>query len=144
MTQQEIIELAGNLFQSKLDQAGDGIDMGDIQAALGSLMSDGSGNMDISSLMSDMNMGSLMSIASSWMGDGGNDPISSSQLSELLDSNKVSAFASQLGISEDSALDGLTEAIPAMVDQSSSGGSLLDAIGGMSGALSMAGKLFGR
>jgi len=144
MEQSEIINLAGELFKGKLDRDGDGLDMGDIQQALGQLLADDSGSMNISSLLSNMNMGSLMGIASSWLGDGDNDSISTNQLNELLDSDKLSNFANQLGLSEDSALNGLTEALPALVDKSSSGGSLLDSIGGLDGAISMASKLFGR
>ncbi len=43
---------------------------------------------------------------------------------------------------EESLLQGLSEALPAIVDKSSSGGSRLDAIGGIDGALNMAKKLF--
>ncbi len=142
MNQSEIINLAGQLFQGKLDKDGDGIDLADIQAALGQLMSNNEGTMDISSLLSNMNMGSLMGIASSWLGDGNNETISSNQVSEVFDEEKISDFASQLGISNDSALNGLTEALPEIVDKSSSGGSLLDSIGGLDGIISMAGKLF--
>lgn len=144
MEQSEIINLAGELFKGKLDQDGDGLDMADIQKALGQLLSDDKGSLNFSSLLSNMNMGSLMSIAASWLGDGKNDSISSSQLSALLDSDKLSAFASQLGLSKNSALSGLTEALPAMVDKSSSGGSLLDSVGGLDGVLSLAGKIFGK
>ncbi len=144
MEQGDIIKLAAKLFQGKLDQDGDGIDLGDIQSAIGSLVTDNNDALDLSSLVSNMNVGSMMSIASSWLGDGENESISSNQLSELLDSDKLSAFASQLGISEDSALNGLTEAVPAIVDKSSSGGSLLDSLGGFDGVMSMASKLFGK
>ena len=91
-----------------------------------------------------MNMGSLMSIASSWLGDGNNESISSNQVSEVFDEEKISDFASQLGISNDSALNGLTEALPAIVDKSSSGGSLLDSVGGLDGIMSMASRFFNK
>jgi len=144
MEQSEIINLAGELFKGKLDQDGDGLDLKDIQGALGQLLSDGDGSLNFSSLVSNMNLGSLMGIAASWLGDGENESISTNQLSELLDSDKLSTFANQLGLDEDSALSGLTEAIPAVVDKSSSGGNLLDSIGGLDGALSMAKSIFGR
>ena len=144
MEQAEIINLAAQLFQGKLDRDGDGIDQGDIQAALGTLFSDGSGGLDLSALLSNMNLGSLMGVAASWLGDGQNERISTSQVGELIDSDKLASFASQLGINQESALSGLTEALPAIVDKSSSGGSVLDAVGGLDGVLSVAGKLFGR
>lgn len=144
MEQTDIMKLAGQLFQGKLDKEGDGIDLDDIQQALGQLMSNNDGAMDISSLLSNMNMGSLMGIASSWLGDGENENISSNQVGDLFEAKQISDFASQLGISNDDALNGLTEAIPAIVDKSSSGGSLLDSVGGLDGVLSMAGKFFSK
>jgi len=144
MQQNELIELASQLFQGKLDQDGDGIDIGDIQAALGNLLSDDNGNLDIQSLISNMNFGSLMDIASSWLGDGENQSISANQISDILGSEKLSAFAEQLGISEENASNGLSEALPSLVDKSSSGGALLDSVGGLDGVMSLAGKLFGR
>ena len=57
---------------------------------------------------------------------------------------RFSGFASKLGLSQEEAAGGLSDALPQMVDKASSGGSLLDSIGGVSGALSMAGKLFGK
>ena len=144
MNQSEIFNLAGELFKGKLDKEGDGIDLDDIKGALGSLMSDGNGQLDLGSLLGNMNSGSMMDIASSWLGDGDNKDISSSQLGGVFDAKKLSSFASQLGISEDLALNGLTKALPSLVDKSSSGGSLLDSLGGMDNVMSMAGKLFGR
>ena len=47
-------------------------------------------------------------------------------------------------MSESEAVGGLQDAMPQMMDQASSGGSLLDSIGGISGAIGLAGKLFGR
>ena len=62
----------------------------------------------------------------------------------MLGADKVSEFASRLGLSEEEAAGGLSEALPQMVDTASSGGSLLDSIGGLSGAMGMAGKLLGK
>lgn len=140
----DIIQIGAQLFQSKLGSDGDGLDIGDIVSALSGLLSDNDGNINISSLVSNMDAGDLMSLASSWLGDGDNSPISADQLMGLLGNDKISAFASQLGLSEDKAVGGLQEAIPNIVDKSSSGGSLLDAVGGVSGAIGLVGKLFGR
>jgi uncharacterized protein YidB (DUF937 family) len=62
----------------------------------------------------------------------------------MFGSSKISEFASTLGLSQEEAAGGLSDAIPQMVDKASSGGSLLDSVGGLSGALGMAGKLFGK
>jgi uncharacterized protein YidB (DUF937 family) len=140
----DIIQIGAQLFQSKLGNDGDGLDVGDIASALSGLLSDNDGNLDVSSIVSNMDAGDLISIAASWLGDGDNAPISTEQVAGMLGEDKVSSFASQLGLSQDSALSGLTEAIPNIVDKSSSGGSLLDSIGGISGAIGLASKLFGR
>ena len=55
---------------------------------------------------------------------------------------KISQAAAELGTDEGSLLNGLSQALPQMIDKSSSGGSLLDAVGGLDGALNMAKKLF--
>jgi uncharacterized protein YidB (DUF937 family) len=63
---------------------------------------------------------------------------------QVLGSGAIGDFAKQLGIDTGSATQGLEAAIPAIIDKASSGGSLLDAAGGVDGLLGMAGKLFGR
>jgi len=49
-----------------------------------------------------------------------------------------------LGLSTSEAAGGLSEALPQMVDNASSGGSLLDSFGGIEGVTGLAGKLFGK
>lgn len=61
----------------------------------------------------------------------------------MFSASQISDFATKLGLSQEEAAGGLADAIPQMVDKASSGGSLLDSIGGLSGALGAAGKLFG-
>jgi uncharacterized protein YidB (DUF937 family) len=91
-----------------------------------------------------MDSGGLGAIAKSWLGDGNNESISSDQVSNMLGADKISEFASKLGLSNEEAAGGLSEALPQRVDKASSGGSLLDSIGGISGAVGLAGKLFGK
>ena len=64
------------------------------------------------------------------------------QVGELPGSDKVAEFASKLNVDEDTAVSGLADMLPQMVDKSSSGGSLLDSVGGVGGLMGMAGKLF--
>ena len=98
--------------------------------------------LDIAGIVSAMQSGGLASIVSSWLGDGDNDAISESQIRDAVGGDKITEAAAQLGTDENSLLAGLTRALPQMVDRSSSGGSLLDAIGGLDGAMNMAKKLF--
>lgn len=140
----DIIQIGAQLFQSKLDKEGDGIDIGDITSALTGLISGSDGNVDLGSIMSSLNAGGLASLAASWLGDGDNDEIAPEQVKDIFGGDKISDFASKLGLDEGSALSGLTSAIPAIMDKSSSGGSILDSIGGISGAIGLASKLFGK
>ncbi|MCV6613724.1 MAG: YidB family protein [Cellvibrionaceae bacterium] len=139
-----ILQLGAQLFQSKMAGQGQQLDLGDIVPALSGLLSNSQGQLDIGSLVSGMDGGDLLNIAQSWLGNGSNQGISSNQLTQVLGQNRISDFASQLSLNEDQALTGLQEAIPSMVDKSSSDGNLLDMVGGVSGALDLAGKLFGR
>jgi uncharacterized protein YidB (DUF937 family) len=56
----------------------------------------------------------------------------------LLGSSNVENFAKQLGTDSSTAAAGLAEAIPQMMDQGSSGGSLLDSVGGLGGLMDVA------
>ena len=102
-------------------------------AALGGLLGDGKGGLDLSSVISKMGGGDLAGIASSWLGSGGNDAIGPEQLLKVFGGNKISAFASQLGTDQQSALTGLSKALPEIMDKASPEGDLLGALGGAGG-----------
>jgi uncharacterized protein YidB (DUF937 family) len=139
----DLMKLGTQLILSKL---GGNTNESGVADALSSLLggSNGGGGLDIGSIVSNMmsNGGGLQSVVASWLGDGDNDAISGGQIKDLLGGDKISEFASKLGVDEDSAADSLAEAVPQMVDKSSSGGSLLDAVGGLDGALNLAKKFF--
>lgn len=144
----DLLQLGAQLFQGQLDQDGDGqIEITEIMSALGGLIGNenaADGGLDFGNLLSNMDAGGLMDMAQSWLGDGANEAVGGDQLTQMFGQDKISAFADQLGISEDQALKGLQEAVPNMVDKGSEGGSLLDMVGGVSGAIGLASKLFGR
>jgi uncharacterized protein YidB (DUF937 family) len=127
-------------------EAGSGLDYDRLISALSSLagVDPSKGSVDLGSLISKMDALGLGAIAKSWLGDGNNEAISPNQITNLLGPDKISEFASQLGLSNDEAAGGLSEALPQMVDKASRGGSWLDSIGGVSGAIGMAGKLFAK
>ncbi|MDO6459960.1 YidB family protein [Granulosicoccaceae sp. 1_MG-2023] len=139
----DLMKLGTELLMNKLnvDADGDGNPDG-IMGALSGLIGGGDGNLDLAGIVSKMqgNGGDLSGMLSSWLGDGENAPISASQVTELFGSDKVADFASQLNLDQDTAAEKLSEALPEIVDKSSSGGSLLDSVGGLSGALDMAKK----
>jgi uncharacterized protein YidB (DUF937 family) len=115
------------------------VDTDTITRALSSLLGDGQGNIDLGALTAKLaSSGSLSSVVSSWLGDGSNAPISASSLESLLGEGAVSDFASRIGTDTGTAAAGLADVLPQMVDKASSGGSLLDAAGGLGGLMGAA------
>lgn len=139
----DIIKIGADAFSNSQGsgQAGSALDANAIISALSGLSS-GSGSLDISSLINSMQSGGMSDVLQSWLGDGENAAISGQQIGDILGPDKLSEFAGQLGISQEEAIGGLQDAVPKMVDKASSGGSLLDSIGGIQGAIGLAGKLF--
>ena len=137
----DIMDLATKALASKLGGGSSNASSDMISSVLGNLLG-GSGNqgIDLGSLVSNLNSNGLGDLASSWLGDGDNASISGSQLESLLGSDKIQQAASQLGADQGDLLSGLQDMIPQMVDKSSSGGDLLDSVGGLSGLAGMASK----
>ncbi len=136
----DIMKLATQLLISKLGGSAAGnSDM--VTSVIGKLLggSGGSG-IDLGSLVGGLQSGGLADIAESWLGDGDNAEISSSQIQDLLGSDKIKEAAAELGADQNDLLSGLQEMIPQVVDKSSSGGNLLDSVGGIGGLASLAGK----
>ena len=138
----DLMKIGTQLLMSKLGGGNESA----LSGALGNLLGGGnsSSGFDIMGLVSKMQGGGtssgLTDLASSWLGDGDNASVSNDQLKEMFGGEKISAFASELNVDEDTALSGLSDALPSMVDQGSSGGSLLDMVGGVSGLMGMASK----
>ncbi len=111
--------------------------------AIGSVMDSllGQGDkVDLGSLVSGFKEKGLGDVAESWLGDGANAPVSASQLKEVLGAQQVTEAAAKLGTDEGSLLSGLSDALPQLMDKASSGGSLLDSVGGIGGLSGMAKK----
>ncbi len=139
----DLMKMGTQLLMSKLGGGNESA----LTSALGGLLGGGgsdAGGIDLMGLVSKMQGGdtssSLTDLAGSWLGDGDNADVSHDQLKEIFDGEQLSAFASQLNVDEGTALDGLSSALPSMVDKGSSGGSLLDMVGGVSGLMGMASK----
>ena len=128
---------------NKSGEAGSGLDIGNLGGALSGLLGGGQSGLDLGLLISKFSSAGLGNLVNSWLGDGANESISANQITEMFGSSQISEFASKLGLSQEEAAGGLSDAIPQMMDKASSGGSLMDSIGGISGALGAAGKLFG-
>jgi uncharacterized protein YidB (DUF937 family) len=139
----DLMKLATSLLMSKLSSRGTDTSEEGIVGALTGLLGGSDGNIDLGGLVSKfMGDSDLSGVVASWLGDGDNDPIGADHVKKIFDTGALSDFASKLGLDENTAAETLAETLPDMVDQSSSGGSLLDAVGGIGGALNMAKKLF--
>ena len=144
----DLLKVGGSLIQSNSDDATTGLDVGDIANALGGLLGNSEGGLDLSSLVSGLSQNGLGEIVGSWLGNGENASISLDQVKDLLGSDKIAEFASQLGLSEESAAGALADALPQVVDQATSGENsmveeMLAKVGGAEGAMNMLGKMFG-
>jgi len=144
----DLLKVGGSLIQGNSDDATTGLDVGDIAGALGGLLGGSEGGLDLGSLVGSLSENGLGSIVGSWLGQGDNEAISASQITDLLGSDKISEFASKLGLSTESASGALADALPQIIDQATTGedsmvGDLLSQIGGTGGAAGMLGKMFG-
>ena len=127
-----ILQLGSQLFGNKLDTNGDGaLDMNDAGTILYSLMGGNDGSVNLGNLQERAQENGLGSLFASWLGDGENMPISIEQVTAFISSDKINEIASQFGISPNSVLSGLQEALPAMVDKASKGGSFIEGIQSM-------------
>jgi uncharacterized protein YidB (DUF937 family) len=63
----------------------------------------------------------------SWVGTGENQPIEPDAVSQVFDGNELSQIASQAGVSEDEAREGLSQLLPQVVDHLTPQGHLPDA-----------------
>ncbi len=144
MDMNELLQMGARVFRdSNLSgDAGSNLDMDSITSALSGLT--GGQGFDLGSILSNLNAGGLGEIASSWLGDGANAGISPDQVGSILGQDKVAEFAAKLGLSTEEAAGGLSDALPQLMDKGSSGGSLLDSLGGIEGVIGLAGKFFGR
>ena len=141
-----ILNMGANLIQNNSDDATTGLDIDSISSALGNLIG-GENGIDLSSIVSKLSENGLADIVASWLGNGENLPISAESITDLLGADKVSEFAQNLGISEESAQNAIADALPNLVDQATSGENslvddLLSQVGGVSGAMDMIGKMF--
>ena len=144
----DLLKMGASAIQGNSDDATTGLDTDALTGALGSLLGGGSdGGIDLSNIMSGLTENGLGSIVGSWLGNGENESISAESIADLLGADKVSEFASSLGLSEESATSALADMLPNVIDNATSGeGSIIDTmlnqVGGAEGAMSMLGKMF--
>ncbi len=135
----QILQIGAQLIQGNNDDATTGIDLGDIAFALGRVVG-GSDGIDVKSLVSAFSEGGFSDLISSWISSGSNASISGDVVEKVLGSDKISEFASELGIGTESAKQALSDALPAIVDKvtdqdSSLAEDLMKNMGGIGGVM---------
>lgn len=144
----DLLKMGASLIEGNNDDTTTGLDIDDIANALNGLVGNGQGGLNLVTFVSGLSENGLGEIVGSWLGNGENKSISLEDITTLLGSDKISTFASQLGLSNESAAGALAEVIPQVVDKATSGeGSIMDEMlanaGGPQGAMAMLGKMFG-
>jgi uncharacterized protein YidB (DUF937 family) len=133
----DLLRIATELFMKSTKSTK--LDAGTVMSGLKNLLADQSGNIDLAGLVSQFSSSGLGAMAASWLGDGNNESLSVQQIIDVFGNDKLTGFASSLGMDKDSAANGLASMIPQLLDKSSSGGSLLsgdslgNALGGLGG-----------
>jgi len=143
----DLLKAGALIIQSNGDDAMTGLNVDDIANALINLVGNDQGGLDLVKFVGGLSQNGLGEIVGSWLGNGENRPISTEQVTTLLGSDNVVSFASELGISQESAASALAEALPQLVDQATRGeGTIMDEMlsntGGPNGAMEMLGKMF--
>ena len=131
----DLKNLAAQLLKDKL---GADIDTSKAGDALEGLLGGGG----LGDLVGKFTNGGLAEQAKSWLGDGENAVVSADQIKEALDVDQIKGFADKLGLDEGGAADALSNFLPGLLDKASSGGNLLDKVGGLGGLAGMAKKFF--
>ena len=143
----ELLKAGAKMIQNNGDDATAGLDVNDIAKALENLVGNGAGGLDLVKFVGGLSQNGLGEIVGSWLGNGENKVISMEQITTLLGSDNIASFASELGISQESAANALTETVPQVVDQATRGegtimAEMLSNTGGPNGAMEMLGKMF--
>lgn len=145
----KILEIGAQLF-SQSQANTDGLNQGSIVSALSRLLggNENGQGVNFEQLLSSINGAGLANVLQSWLGNGENNAISADDIANIFSGSQLSDFANELNLSEQDAKTGLSEALPAMVDNASPAGEiageLLNAVGGVSGLLNMVAGLFGK
>lgn len=136
----DLMELGAQLLSDKI---GTTVDQDNIVNALTGLLGDGDGNVSFGALASKIaSSGQLGDILGSWLGDGANGAISANDILKIFGEGDVAEFAGRLGTDTGTAAGGLADVLPQIMDKASSGGNILDSLGGAEGLLGAAKSLF--
>mgnify|MGYP003630942824 CR=1 FL=1 len=136
----DIVALATKLLNENM---GLSLDSAQVSAALSGLIGDGAGGIDLAGLATKMGQnGAMGELLVSWLGDGANGALSADSLTKIFGQADISKFAGQLGVDPATASQGLANTLPKIMDEASSGGNLLESLGGVGGLMGAAKSLF--
>lgn len=123
-----LIDVAADIFIKKLAGTGESLQSGEVADALQKLLPTQGGELDLQALLEQFlgRGGGLSTLVTSWLGDTGNAPLSGAQVLEVFGQEKVSNFASRLGLDTVTAATGLSDTLPDLIDKTSEAGRLLD------------------
>ena len=140
----DLFKMGASLIEGNKDGATSGLNMDDISGALSRVISNSDGGLDLASLVGKLSENGLGEVVGSWLGQGENREISTDQVSNLLGDDKIANFASELGLSTDSAKQALADALPQVVDRATAGEhSIVDEmLSGNSNPMEMFSKMF--
>jgi uncharacterized protein YidB (DUF937 family) len=141
-----ILQLGASAIQQNGDPATKHLGTDQLTSALGSLLGSAEGKLDFGALLAKMQAGGLGNVVTSWLGNGEKEAVSPDAIVEMIGSEKVVDFASQLGLPEQSAKAAIADALPAMVEKAAPDipgiGNLVESAGGLKGVADVAKKLF--
>lgn len=143
----DLLKTAASMIQNNGDDTTAGLDENHIVNALNTLVGNGAGGLDLVKFVGGLSQNGLGEIVGSWLGNGENKAISMEQITTLLGAENVATFASDLGLSKESAARALANVIPQVVDLATRGeGTIMDEMlantGGSNGAMEMLSKMF--
>ena len=140
----QLFKEAAVMIEGNNDETTTGLDIGDITNALKGLISNSDGSLNLAALVGGLSRNGLGEIVGSWLGNGENRAISLDQITDLLGTDNIASFASQLGLTDSSAKSALAEVLPEVVDKATSEHSVIDEMmGGSGNPMEMLGKMFG-
>ncbi|HWQ25816.1 MAG TPA: YidB family protein [Chlorobaculum sp.] len=142
-----ILQLGASAIKQSGDPAISGLGTDQLTSALGNLFKGEDGHLDFGSLIAKMQAGGMGDIVTSWLGHGEKVPISPEAITNLIGADKVTAFASQLGLSDQNAKSAIADALPVMVEKAAPSGSIVENLvekagEGLKGVKDAIGKLF--
>jgi len=140
----DLLKMGASLIEGNKDDATTGLNIDSVAKALNGIIMNNDGTLNLAAIVGNLSKNGLGEIVGSWLGMGENKTISSEQITDLLGSDKISSFASELGLSEESATQALTDALPTVVDKATTEEhSIVDDMLGSSGnAMEMLSKMF--